>query len=137
MTKSPSGNGITVRPAQSLVAVPTQLLRGIYQTIPRFLFQAQYGELICRFIFTPYTMNVNEKPSKRGRTQCNVLVKYTTECREKTWIVSQQKDLTIKLFYITTHNTITHTHTPISLFTCGNGSHIRMLLKATFRFKMP
>lgn len=53
--------------------------------------------------------NVNKKPSKRGLTQSNVLAKYTTECREKKWIVSEKKDLTIKLFYITTHNTITYT----------------------------
>lgn len=56
-----------------------------------------------------HRMNVNKKPSKRGRTQSNVLVKYTTDGREKKWIVSEKKDLTIKLFYITTHNTITHT----------------------------
>jgi hypothetical protein len=48
-------------------------------------------------------------PSKRGLTQRNALSKYTTECREKKWIVSEKKDLTIKLFYITTHNTIMYT----------------------------
>jgi len=30
-----------------------------------------------------HRMNANKKSSKRGRTQSNVLIKYTTEYREK------------------------------------------------------
>ena len=39
-----------------------------------------------------HTMNANKKASKRGRTQSNALVKYTTEYREKKQIVSENKD---------------------------------------------
>lgn len=106
MRKSPSGNGTPVRPTHSRDAVPTEVLRGIYQIIPRLLFQSQYMQIHFHPV---HRMNVNKKPNKRGRTQSNVLAKHTTECREKKWIVSEKKDLTIKLFYITTHNTITYT----------------------------